>query len=126
MERIESLISNKRQVFQTYQQGLRNVDGIFINPEPPNTLNGFWMPTVVFSKDTRVTRERLQEAFRKENADARVFFWPLSGMDFFPSVNNPVATDIPGRAINLPSHHEISNTEQQRVIQVLKAVLHEY
>jgi perosamine synthetase len=83
MERIESLISNKRQVFQTYQQGLRNVNGIFINPEPPNTLNGFWMPTVVFSKDTRVTRARLQEAFRKENADARVFFWPLSGMDFF-------------------------------------------
>ena len=123
MERIESLVAKKREVFQNYQRSLLNIDGVSMNPELSDTINGFWMPTVVFNKETGVTREKLQVAFSTENADARVFFWPLSGMNIFSPATNPVAADIPQRAINLPSHHEILDAEQERVLNVLKAVL---
>ena len=125
MERIEELIAGKRRVFHAYQEGLRGIDGISMNPEPEGTQNGYWMPTVVFGEAARVSREFLRSAFNAENVDARVFFWPLSGMDFFESANNPVAASIPGRAINLPSHQEMSLIEQQRVTEVLKEALHE-
>jgi perosamine synthetase len=82
------------------------------------------MPTVVFDLDTGVTREKLQAAFLAENIDARVFFWPLSSLPiFFPLKSNPNARSIPGRAMNLPSYHEINREEQGRVIDLIEKSL---
>jgi perosamine synthetase len=95
-----------------------------MNPEPDGTVNGGWMPTVVFSAETGVTRETLQAAFAAENIDARVFFWPLSSLPMFEAVKSNVnAWSIPGRAINLPSYHDITEEEMARVCNVVKRVL---
>ncbi len=75
------------------------------------------MPTVVFSQETGITRERLQAAFAAANIDARVFFWPLSSLPMFKAMhNNRLAWDIPGRAINLPSYHDILTEDLCRVV----------
>jgi perosamine synthetase len=72
-----------------------------------------------------VTRERLQAAFAAENIDARVFFWPLSSLSMFvPRPANRNAWDIPGRAINLPSYHDLTDVEMDRVAQVVRSLLH--
>jgi perosamine synthetase len=64
-----------------------------------------------------MTRDRLQSAFVKENADARVFFWPLSSFPMFNTVHDTrVSWDIPERAINLPSYHDISAEELDRIV----------
>jgi perosamine synthetase len=125
-ERIQELIGGKRTIFQIYQNGLFQTGGIHLNPEPVGTKNGYWMPTVVFDEETGVTREKLQAAFLAENIDARVFFWPLSRLGFFESLNNPVAASIPGRSINLPSHHDLSLSDQHRILEVLMKVLREH
>ena len=68
-----------------------------MNPEPAGTVNGAWMPTVVFDGETGVTREKLQAAFAAENIDARVFFHPLSSLPMFEDrPQNRYAWDIPG------------------------------
>jgi perosamine synthetase len=95
-----------------------------MNPEKMNTVNGYWMPTVVFDKATGVTREKLQAAFTLENIDARVFFHPLSSLPMFEDkLSNSIAWDIPTRAINLPSYHDISAVELDRVIDVIAKLL---
>ncbi|MEO9167290.1 MAG: DegT/DnrJ/EryC1/StrS family aminotransferase, partial [Aestuariivirga sp.] len=87
------------------------------------TVNGAWMPTVVFAKELNITREQLMAAFKAENIDARVFFWPLSGLPSFePVKQNSIAWDIPERAINLPSFHDMSEVEMDRVVKVLFSV----
>ena len=46
---------------------------------------------------------RNAEVLVAENIDARVFFWPLSGLPMFESVKtNLVARDIPTRSMNPP------------------------
>jgi perosamine synthetase len=120
MERIEELIYRKREIFQHYRDRLANVQGISLNPEPNGTQNGFWMPTVVFARELGVTREALQADFTAANIDARVFFHPLSGLPMFdPKPGNHWAWDIPNRAINLPSFHEIQTAQQDDVLGVL-------
>ena len=42
-----------------------------MNPEPAGTVNGAWMPTVVFAPETGVTREALQAAFRGRRTSTR-------------------------------------------------------
>ena len=124
IKRIEELVKRKRDVFAYYRDHLAGFPDIFANPEPINTINGAWMPTVVFSPETGVTREMLQASFAKENIDARVFFCPLSSLPMFEeNRKNKRAWDIPTRAINLPSYHEISTEDQDRVLDVINRIM---
>jgi perosamine synthetase len=125
LARIEELVARKRAILDGYRHRLSGVDGIALNPEPDGTVNGAWMPTAVFAPSTGVTRERLLGAFAAENIDARVFFHPLSSLPMFtPCRHNRNAWDIPGRAINLPSFHDITDDELDRVAAVLRNCLH--
>lgn len=120
MERIDELTSRKREIMASYREQLAGLSGISMNPQPEGLINGAWMPTVVFSPESGITREKLQLAFAAENADARVFFWPLSGLPMFEPVKTNVnAWEMPGRAINLPSYHDISSADIDRVCSVI-------
>ncbi|SCW96222.1 MULTISPECIES: DegT/DnrJ/EryC1/StrS aminotransferase family protein [unclassified Pseudomonas] len=125
VERIEELIQRKRVIFDVYAQALTCLPGLYMNPEPAHSRNGYWMPTVVFDESTGIDREHLIGAFQAENIDARVFFWPLSSLPMFcgKTVDTPVSNSLPGRAINLPSYHDMTYADQHRVIDVVRAVL---
>jgi len=123
MERIENLIQRKHDIFSYYIDKLAGIPGLSMNPEPVGTINGAWMPTVTFEPETNITREILQSAFNAENIDARVFFHPLSSLPMFESnKNNHIAWGLSGRAMNLPSYHDMTNGDQDRVIAVLRQV----
>lgn len=124
MDRIAKLVSRKREIFAYYQKQLGSLPGISMNPEKSGTTNGYWMPTAVFAPETAVTRERLLEAFKAENIDGRVFFHPLSSLPMFrPKPANRNSYDLPARAINLPSYHDLTDADQDRVIAVVKNLL---
>lgn len=126
MERIEKLIARKREIFAFYRQKLEHLAGVSMNAEPKGTVNGAWMPTVVFKQKSSVTREALLKAFLVENIDARVFFWPLSGFPVFPPAQyNGNAKYIPERAINLPSYHDMTKEEQEIICRVIIGLHHE-
>jgi perosamine synthetase len=124
MERIDELVARKRDIFEYYQDALSEYPEITMNPEPENTVNGYWMPNIVFDHDVKVTREILLDKLTAANIDTRVFFYPLSSLPFCqPKPQNKVAYDIPERAINLPSYHDITDEEQDRVIDVIRRVM---
>ena len=121
LERIDDLICRKREILSYYWQQLESQVGLTMNPEPAGTINGAWMPTVVFEPETGVKTEELQRYFAAKDIDARVFFHPLSSLPMFAEIpENSVAYDIPKRAINIPSYHEISTEEQDRVLSVIQ------
>lgn len=125
MERINDLIKQKRRVFTYYQERLRGFPGLCMNPGSEGTINGYWMPTVVLHPSIKISREDMQHAFSEAAIDARVFFWPLSSLPSFNIVpaSSTYSQSIPERAINLPSYHDITELELERVCDVLKALL---
>lgn len=124
IERIDELIARKREILATYKENLAGLYGVTMNPEDDGTINGAWMPTIVFAPETGVTREMLQAGFAEENVDARVFFWPLSSLPVFQAAHgNIYAWSIPSRAINLPSYHEISSENLNRIAKVPRRFL---
>lgn len=123
MERIDDLIAAKRRIFADYQERLKDLP-VRMNPESEGTVNGYWMPTVVFSLETGVTRDNVLAVFQEENIDGRVFFYPLSSLPMFKSIpDNRNSYDIGGRAINLPSYHDLVASEQDRVIKAVSGLL---
>lgn len=124
VERIDSLIARKREIFAYYFENVGAMPSISMNPEKPGTVNGFWMPTVVFDAQSDVTQEGLQAAFTIENIDARAFFHPLSSLPMFKDQRlNKNAWRIPSRAINLPSFHQMSLAQQDRIVEIVAKTL---
>jgi perosamine synthetase len=124
VERIEELIARKREIYNSYRDLLKTYDAVSINPEAAGNVNGAWMPTAVFTAVSGITREQLQAEFSASNIDARVFFHPLSSLPMFQDQKqNRLAWEIPGRAINLPSYHDMTDDEIKRVVSVIISCL---
>ncbi len=123
MERIDDLIAGKRRIFAYYSERLRDLP-LRMNPEPAGTKNGFWMPSIVVEDGVSFDREELLAAFRADNIDGRVFFWPLSMLPMFASKpENRVSYRLFDRAVNLPSYHDITASDIERVTRHIRAYL---
>lgn len=123
LERIDDLIAAKRRIFTNYQKHLSDLP-LTLNPEPVGTVNGYWMPSIVVEDDVPFDRELLLAAFRTDNIDGRVFFWPLSMLPMFDSKpENVVSYRLFERAVNLPSYHDLADLEIERVSRHIRAYL---
>jgi dTDP-4-amino-4,6-dideoxygalactose transaminase len=123
IERIEELIDRKREILGLYKERIGALPGLSMNPEPSGVKIGAWMPTVVFATELGITSDMLQTGFSRDTIDARVFFHPLSNLPMFEdSPQNTIAWDIPGRSINLPSYHDLSTSDIERVVQVVQGL----
>lgn len=126
IERVNELVRRKREILHYYQERLLALPGVQMNPQTPGTVVGAWMPTAVFAPQTGIRRERIQAAFAARNIDARVFFHALSSLGLFPArPQNRHALDLPTRAINLPSYHDLSESDMDRVCDVVRELVRE-
>ena len=120
MERIEDLIARKREIFGYYAERFSELP-LKMNPELPGTINGYWMPTIVVDKGVPFNREVLLAKFKADNIDGRVFFWPLSMLPMFNrEKSNAVSYDLYGRSVNLPSYHDITLEDIERVVLIMR------
>jgi perosamine synthetase len=124
MERIDDLIRRKREIFLKYKSHFEDNAGITMNPDQPGTINGYWMPVLVFHKSLRCNREKILAEFKADNIDGRIFFYPLSMLPMFKeNALNVVSYDIFQRAINLPTYHDLTDKEIERVVTIVKSVI---
>lgn len=125
IERVDELVSRKRQIFAAYHSRLRSLP-LNMNPEPTGTQNGFWMPTIVANESVKFDRDHLLQAFKSNNIDGRVFFWPLSLLEPFKSVQKSVSHKIYRRAVNLPSYHDLTDEDLQRVTECVQSAFRDH
>jgi len=120
IERIEDLIAGKRRIFSYYAEHFRDLP-LKMNPEYEGTKNGYWMPTIVVDSDVDFDRAALLAEFKAEQIDGRVFFWPLSMLPMFEDrPTNEVSYGLHQRSVNLPSYHDLSEPELDRVIRIVR------
>ncbi len=113
LERAEELVRRKREILDFYRLTLEKSGVMTMNPIQKYADSGAWMPNVVFHSSLNISIERVFQVFKSEDIDARPFFHPLSSTKLFglPRFDNLVAYDIPKRSMNLPSYHDIQDTE---------------
>ncbi len=120
LERIETLIARKREIFREYESYLQGRTEIQLNPEPEGVVNSYWMGTIIFGKSVAFEREELLKDMERANIDARVFFYPVSMMTPFESKpENKISYSLYSRGINLPSYHDIRSDEIKRVCTII-------
>jgi len=124
IERINELVARKREIFFYYKEALSCLP-LRMNPEPEGVWNSYWMPTIVANSDVAFNRQTLLDTFKKDSIDGRIFFWPLTMLPMFnPQFkgSNPVSYGLSERGINLPSYHDLTTAQQDRVIKAVLSV----
>lgn len=131
LERIDELISRKRQIFAWYHEELADLDGVTLNFERSETTSTFWMITVVWSPSLGLAKLDLMDQLRERGVDSRPFFHPLSSLEAYagnPEADaarerNRTAYDISSRALNLPSALNLTRKDVSFVCGILKSIL---
>jgi perosamine synthetase len=125
MQRIETLIHAKRRIFSMYQDCLKDMP-IRMNPEPAGCIIGCWMPTFVVDDEISFNRDDVISELSSRGVDARVFFWPLSSTPAGgrKAFDKPYLSEtIHLRALNLPSHHQLSDEDLIFISSILRTRL---
>lgn len=120
LKRVDSLINRRREIWQRYHAAFSQTDYLRVNQELDGTKIGAWMPTVEVSSEIQLNASQLLQKFCEKNIDARPFFAPLSTIPWMPL--NPTgvhAQSVYERAVNLPSFHEITDDDIDRVAEVI-------
>ena len=125
LERSEELIGRKREILNFYRLKLGKSGVVGLNPIQKNAQSGAWMPNAVFHPSVNINIEQVYQAFKVDGIDARPFFDPLTSTNLFglPRFENLNAYDVPRRSINLPSYHDIQDSELERIADLILNLL---
>jgi perosamine synthetase len=131
LERVEELITRKRDIFRWYHERLKDVPGLRLNSERPNTRNVYWMVTAVLDRSYGLDALTLQAKLSAEQIESRPFFHPLSAQAAFANFldapkareRNVIGNNISPRGINLPSALTLTEAHVDRVCSALLSIL---
>jgi perosamine synthetase len=131
MERIDALVAQKRRIFGWYRDRLAGLNGVTLNVEPPDTINSYWMVTVVLDPSFGLDKFAVMAEFDKRNVDTRPFFSRLSGLRAFadrPASKRFVTPADRGATIaefgvNLPSGYNITEDLAEIVCGALREII---
>jgi perosamine synthetase len=131
MERIDELITRKRQIFSWYKEGLAGVAGITLNAEPEGTTNSYWMVTAIVDASYGMDKFAVMAAFDQRNIDARPFFTPLFEQPAFAArgaskrfvTPNGKGHLLARYGINLPSGYHMTSDKVALVSDAFREIL---
>jgi dTDP-4-amino-4,6-dideoxygalactose transaminase len=128
LKHVDAAISHRRSVSDEYQKELKDVYGIsLLDNSGDVTHNYSYFPIFVDENKYGTSRDTLYQILKENNILARRYFYPL--ISDFPSYrglqsanidNLPIAHKAAKQVICLPMHHEISQDDIYRVIQIIK------
>ncbi len=131
LERVEELITRKREIFGWYRACLENRDGITLNHEAPDVKNTYWMVTTVFDPALGLNKIDVLKRLGTAGIDCRPFFHPLSSIPAYRDLPqaetarraNETTYRIAPHGINLPSGFNMNEALVERVVAELNRVL---
>jgi perosamine synthetase len=128
LERIEELLSKKKNIFSWYQNRLGGLNGVTLNHQQTCTKNTYWMVTLIIDKKYGLKKESIIKQLKEKNIDSRPFFYPLSSIPAYRDTIkarkaqnfNKISYEINPFGVNLPSALKLTEEKVDFVCEVLK------
>ena len=127
LKQVDACIDARRQVAVRYRDALRDVPGISFFDDMPGVRHNYsYFPIFVKAEEYGMTRDELYFKLKEHNILGRRYFYPListfstyRGLPSAATENLPVATRVANEVICLPMHHELSEEDLNRIIEVI-------
>lgn len=112
--RIDEIIERKQQIAAWYRDSLSGLP-VEVHRVRPDTFHSYWMVSIL----TREARDRdpLRAHLKADGIETRPLFNPIHRMPMYstPGEEFPVAEQLAGRGINLPSYPDLSRSDVESI-----------
>lgn len=118
LERIHEILKAKVVLARRYQKALSNAPVVF-QARTIGEVSSHWMVTILTPEGA--DRDRLRAALAAAGVETRPAFHPVHTMPMYNNgkTNLPVVQNIAARGINLPSWHNLSDTDLQQIVSII-------
>lgn len=130
LKHLKEDIQKSRDVAEIYDRELKNVKGIRILKQHPDSDHNFsYYPIFVDAKIYGKTRDELYNYLKSNNIFGRRYFYPLvsefpmyKGLDSAKPANLPIASNVAEQVICLPIYPDLGKDTVNRVIDLIKSI----
>lgn len=127
LKQVDAAIEARRQVALRYREALRGVDGITFFDDMPGVRHNYsYFPIFVDAEKYGMTRDELYFRMKERGVLGRRYFYPLisefstyRGLESATRENLPVAHEMADRVICLPMHHELTEKDIKKIIDII-------
>jgi perosamine synthetase len=118
LERADELIAKKIQIAKWYEEKLKNTSVVF-HSEVGDVRHSFWMVSILFNDS--VEREKIREHLKQNGIETRPTFYPVHLMPMYyqEGFTLPIAEELGGRGINLPSYPDLTEIDVDFITKIL-------
>ena len=124
LKQVDRAIEKRQRIARKYREALRNVPGVRFFEDMPGVRHNYsYFPIFINAAEFGSTRDDLYLKMRDHGVLGRRYFYPListfSTYRSLPSAateNLPVATKIANEVICLPMHHELNESDIERIL----------
>ena len=128
LKHVDDAIAARKSVADTYREALRDVEGVRMFEEMPGVKSNYsYFPIFINEKEYGISRDALYEKMKSRDVLGRRYFYPLisefstyRGLPSANPANLPVATRMANEVICLPLHHDLSDSDVARTIEIVK------
>lgn len=108
MERIESIIERKQDIYNWYYKELK--DFVEFQELKPYITSSNWMVSLLLPR--KINREKLMIFLEENKIETRPFFFPIHEMPFYKNIEStPITKEISKRGINVPSFPQLQEKD---------------
>lgn len=127
LRQVDAAIEARHQVAIKYREALRPVEGITFMDDMPGVRHNYsYFPLFVDAEKYGMTRDDLYEKMKSHDVLGRRYFYPListfstyRGLPSASPENLPKAHKMADSVICLPMHHELSEEDINRVLELI-------
>lgn len=128
LKQVDAAIAARQQVAIKYREALRDVEGITFFDDMPGVKHNYsYFPIFIDEKAFGMSRDDLYAKMKEANVLGRRYFYPLisefstyRGLESANPANLPNAHKMADSVLCLPMHHELSDNDIQRTIELIK------
>lgn len=129
LRQVDDAIAKRQQVAVKYREALKNVMGIKYFEDMPGVRHNYsYFPIFIEAEKFGRTRDELYQDMKDRNILGRRYFYPLisefstyRGLPSASKENLPIANRLADTVLCLPMHHELTDEDIQRVLNVVKS-----
>ena len=127
MERIDEFITKKRAIARSYQEGLRDLEGITLMPAQQGMDPTYWLYTVLlYENATLEMRKTVIRRLNESGIGARPLFHPIHSLPPYLSCQSfqiEHSISLYQRGVSLPSSVGLTGEDQKRCIATFKKTI---
>jgi dTDP-4-amino-4,6-dideoxygalactose transaminase len=124
---LDERVSQRRAVFQFYQQQLGSSAGVKFPQEAKNAFSNRWLTTILIDPaKAKLNREEVRLALEKENIETRPLWKPMHlqpVFKHFPAYTNGISERLFDNGLCLPSGSNLTEQQLERIMKFLKMYL---